>query len=452
MKKLLCFFLGISLCLFTATSLCETLVTYGGTFSSSNIGLQEFLAENLNISLSWSDADYFPASAFITALLTHEFQCDLFYQGTDQADWPTLMDKGYCLGLSGSTVLTTAVQRMYPSIAAKAMANGHLYAIPTGISFRYYQTVEETWLNAGYTVEDIPQSFPSFLDFLSAWCDRIEANPEADVVALGGWDGESFSSASYVSRLAEMLINEVIMQHQYANEKLSFSTSEIIALLDRCTTIGERLYQLESRNYHSVLFEQMVSNIWPSNASSIVFLRLNNEQPKLVDASLFMWAINASSSNAEKAVELLEKAATVPSDPSSYSDLFLYQDAQPRMSPDYETSLAYWTEKKEEAEALLQNDDLDADTQESLEKNVQKYQTAIDLTESNKWLVTSEQLESYRSVIDDLYFSPINIFSQSSESYETLEDLYRQFGHGKLTAEQFTQRLDQIATMMYLEE
>ncbi len=33
-----------------------------------------------------------------------------------------------------------------------------------------------------------------------------------------------------------------------------------------------------------------------------------------------------------------------------------------------------------------------------------------------------------------------------------LDDLYKQFGHGKLTAEQFVQRLDQIATMMYMEE
>ena len=452
MKRLLCLFLSITLCLFVVTASSETLVTYGGTFSSNNTGLQAFLSDNPSITLSWSDASYFPASAFVTALLTHEFQCDLFHQGTAEADWHTLMEKGYCLDLSENTVLTAAVQRMHPSIASEAMADGRLYAIPTSIRFKYFRVIEETWSNAGYTTDDIPQSFPEFLDFLSAWCDRIEDNPEANIVALSGWGEDSFSSATYIAQLAEILTNEVIMQYQYADEKLSFNTPEIIALLNRCTIIGERLFQLESKHYNAALFEQIGSTLWPQKASSVVFFRLNDEQPKLIDASLTMWAVNASSSNAEKAVELLEKAATVTDDPSACDDLFLYQDAQPRYDPDYEKNLAHWTAEKENAASLLQNENLDADAREDLEKEIQKYQDCIDFTEAHKWLVTPEQLEDYKATVDYLYFPPINIFHQSSEGYEALNDLYKQFGYGKLTAEQFVQRLDQIATMMYLEE
>ncbi|MDO4836941.1 MAG: hypothetical protein Q4B32_00975 [Clostridia bacterium] len=451
MKRLLCLFLGIMFCLFTVTSSGETLVTYGGTFLSSNTGLQAFLADNPSFSLSWSDTRYFPASAFVTALLTHEFQCDLFRQGTAEADWYTLMEKGYCLDLSGSSALTAAVQRMHPHIAAEAMSDGHLYAIPVSIYFKYFRIIEETWLNAGYTTDDVPQTFPEFLDFLSAWCDRIEDNPEANIVAVSGW-GEDSSSAAYIAKLTEVLINEVIMQYQYAGEKLSFNTPEIIALLNRCTTIGERLYQLESKHYNAALFEEIAGSLWPEKASSVVFFRLNEEQSKLINATLNMWAINASSSNAEKAVELLEKAATVIDDPSAYDDLFLYQDAQPRLDPDYEKNLAHWTAEKENAASLLQNENLDADAREDLEKEVQKYQDCIDFTEAHKWLVTPEQLEDYKTMVDHLYFPPINIFHQSSEGYEALDDLYKQFGYGKLTAEQFVQRLDQIATMMYLEE
>lgn len=425
---------------------------YFGTFSSTNAGLKEFLADNPDISLSQSQVYYFPASAFITALLTHEFQCDLFHQGTDEADWPTLMEKGYCLDLSESTVLTAAVQRMHPSIAAEAIADGHLYAIPASIYFKYCRIIEKTWLNAGYTTDDVPQSFPEFLDFLSAWCDRIEADPEANIVAISGWGEDSYSSATYIANLAEVLINEVIMQYQYADEKLSFNTPEIIALLNRCTVIGERLFQLESKHYNAALFEEIGGSLWPEKASSVVFFRLNDEQPKLINATLNMWAINASSSNAEKAVELLEKAATVIDDPSAYDDLFLYQDAQPRLDPDYEKNLDHWTAEKENVASLLQNENLDADTREDLEKEVQKYQDCIDFTEDHKWLVTPEQLEDYKAAVDYLYFPPINIFHQSSEGYEALDDLYKQFGYGKVTAEQFVQRLDQIATMMYLEE
>ncbi len=332
------------------------------------------------------------------------------------------------------------------------MVDGHLYAIPTSIYFRHCHIIEETWLNAGYTMDDVPQTFPEFLDFLSAWCDRIEENPEANIVALSGWGDDSFSSATYIANLTKILINEVIMQYQYADEKLSFNTSEIIALLNRCTTIGKRLYQLESKHYHSALFEESAGILWPEKASSVVFFRLNDKQPKLIDATLSMWAVNASSSHAAKAVELLEKAATVMDNPSAYDDLFLYQDAQPRLDPDYEKNLAHWTAEKENAASLLQNENLDADAREDLEKEIQKYQDCIDFTEAHKWLVTPEQLEDYKTTVDHLYFPPINIFHQSSEGYEALDDLYKQYGYGKLTAEQFVQRLDQIATMMYLEE
>ncbi len=452
MKRMLCLFLCIVLCLFSSAATCETLVTYFSTFSSQNPGLQEFLDDNPDITLSRADVYYSPASAFVTALLTRAFQCDLFCEGTNSADWPTLMTKGYCLDLSNSAALTAAVQRMHPNIASQAMADGHLYAIPKSIIFSYCHVMEETWLNAGYTMKDVPQSFPEFLNFLSAWCDRIEENPEANMVALGGLEESGYSAASHIARLAKMLINEVIMQCQYAGEELSFNHPEIIALLNQCTTVGKRLYQLESKNYNAMLFEEMSNGLWAKNASSIVFFRLSDAQPKLIDARLSMWAVNASSSHTEKAVELLEKAATVVDNLEAYDDLFLYQDAQPRVNPDYERSLSHWTEERDQAAVQLENKNLDADEKEAWEQEVLKYQDCIDFTESHKWLVTPEQLEGYKATVGHLYFHPINIFHQSAEGYEMLDDLYKQFGHGKLTAEQFVQRLDQIATMMYMEE
>lgn len=452
MKKIVCCIVTIIMVAFSMNALCETLITYGGTFSKNNDGLRMFELENPNTYLSWSDAYYYPASAFVTALLTREFKCDIFIQGTDQADWPTLMEKGFCMDLSSSVLLTDTVQRMYPNIASQAMFNGHLFAIPARIDFRYYYVNEETWLNMGYTMEEVPQSFSEFIDFLTLWCERIEEEPEANTVAMGGWDSESYSAGAYIARLAEILVNEVIMQQQYAEQELSFNTSEIVELLEKCIDAGTRLYKLESKNYSATLFEQIAGGIWPSKYSTIVFFRLNESQPKLIESVLSMWAINSNSTNAEKAIELLEKAATVTDNLETCDDLFIFQDAQPRISENYSEDLLYWKNQKEDVILQLQSKTIDFDTKEILESNLQKYVAAIERTELNKWKVSPEQLQEYQKVEAQLYFPKLNLFEKSAEGYEELQNLCKQFGYHKLNVNQFLQRLDRIAEMMRLEE
>ena len=149
--------------------------------------------------------------------------------------------------------------------------SSHFIALYIFYIFRYYYVNEETWLNMGYTMEEVPQSFSEFIDFLTLWCERIEEEPEANTVAMGGWDSESYSAGAYIARLAEILVNEVIMQQQYAEQELSFNTSEIVELLEKCIDVGTRLYKLESKNYSATLFEQIAGGIWPSKYSTIVF-------------------------------------------------------------------------------------------------------------------------------------------------------------------------------------
>ena len=165
-----------------------------------------------------------------------------------------------------------------------------------------------------------------------------------------------------------------------------------------------------------------------------------------------MWAINSNSTNAEKAIELLEKAATVTDDLETCDDLFIFQDAQPRISENYSEDLVYWKNQKEDVILQLQSKTIDFDTKEILESNLQKYVAAIERTELNKWKVSPEQLQEYQKVEAQLYFPKLNLFEKSAESYEELQNLCKQFGYHKLNVNQFLQRLDRIAEMMRLEE
>ncbi len=451
MKKVVCYLLVfLIISVFCATAFSETIVTYGGTFSSYDTGYQAFLKKHPNVSMTWPDMVYTSTSAFTTALLTRQYTCDMFAWGTSQVDWSILMDKGYCLNLSDSQVLSDAVNRMHPNIAKLAMHDGLLYAVPNDINFIFMQIEKDTWFGAGLTLNDVPQSFPEFLDFLEQWCNRIEDAPEPMIRILGGWES-NYTESSYVAWLAKLLINEAIMQMQYAGESLHFDSPELLALLDRCDTVGRRIYQLESPNGELSLFDESSRGIWPTNYANVVFLRPNSTQPKLIKSVVNMWAICSYTDHPELCLELLENVVAGPGDPYSLSDMFLYRDAQARINPNYESDLARWTDELNAVIALLQKPDLDGEGKSSLEEQRIRYEGALDRTEQNKWLMTPEQLADYQAVADKLYFPFPSIFDESN-SQGTMENLYNQFSNHRLTAEQLLKELNRTAQMIRLED
>ena len=77
------------------------------------------------------------------------------------------------------------------------------------------------------------------------WCDRIEKNPENNIRVWNGWDASVYNSSSYTQLLTEILIDNVIMQSEFAEQELSFSADELIPLLKRAQVIGQRIYELE---------------------------------------------------------------------------------------------------------------------------------------------------------------------------------------------------------------
>ncbi len=452
MKKIYRLFivLFMAACMYTAAS-AETLVTYGGTFSEQNVGFLTFLSEHPDISVTWPDAVYSSSSAFMNALLTQEFHCDIFTWPTSSIHWPILMDKGYCLDLSGSKVLTDAVSRMHPYIAEQSMRDGRLYAIPWRLNFIFLQIEEDTWFKAGLTFDDVPRSFPEFLDFMERWCDRIQEEPESEIRIRSGWEEGPYTKASYVAWLTKLLVEEAVMQMQYAGDELHFDSQELLTLLGRCNTVGMRIYQLESRSGKLPLFDESSRGIWPTNCAKVVFLRPSSTQPKLIKSTMSMWGIYASANNPEACIELLEKVVLGPEPSAASDEQFLYREARPRYRPEYESDLARWMGELYGVIAQLQNPELDGDAKSNLEETRIRYESAVKSVEENKWVMTPEQLADYQAAADRLYFPPPGFFDNPNSGRE-LERLIDLYSNQQLTARKFLEELDRIARMIRLEE
>ncbi len=453
MKKIvsLCAVLILCVCACVSHGYAEKLVTNGGQFNIMNTGYQEFLEDNPQITMEWSDVIYHPATLLTSALISGEFDCDLFVQGTNALNWKTLMKKGYCLDLSDSTILTDAMNRMHPQIAAQMTYDGHLYAIPVRINFMYYRIYTDTWASAGYTLADVPGSFPEFLTFLNAWCDRLEREPDLNVGIIGGWDDSSYSSSSYTQWLTELLISEYVMQMQYAGMDLSFNSEELAGYLEQIKTLGKRIYNLESRHCSAFLFENMANGMWPEKYSDIVFFRLNEQQPQLIRSALYMWAVNPMTSNSAKCIELLEKVVTGENLSGSTAAMFLYADAIPMEDPEYHNLKEYWTQQKNDVETKLAQQGLSPEYRMDLEYQLNKYNNALALVESQRWLLTEEQLADYQSAVNMLYFPEPSVFDFSADGYNSLYEKIKRFASGKLSTAQFLNSLESITTMMRIE-
>lgn len=435
----------------TRTACADTIVSYGGTLQYEP-GYQQFLVEHPGTTIEWPSQVFATRAEFTNALLTGTYTCDMFIWRTTQVDWQLLMGKGYCYDLSQSSVLMETVQKMHPRIAEQAMRDGKLFAIPYAVGFTYLQIVENTWLEAGYALEDAPKSFSTFLDFLDEWCDRIEAGEVSGIRVIGGWDASSYTNASYVEWLTKLLVDEAILQMQYAGESLHFDDPQLRALLDRCCETGQRLYVLEPREDCAALLELSARDVWPKDSSQIIFLRLDETQPLLIHASLDMWAVFSDASNPELCIDLLECIVTDTDETDKASDLLLFANAEPRINPEYISGVAMWKGKLSEVDSQLQNANLSAANRLELEELRAQYLSLLERQEEIKWVMDADQLADYQVHADGLFFAAPSVLTDVTEGYDMLASLYKRFASQSITENAFLNELDRIAQMMTEEQ
>ena len=120
-------------------------------------------------------------------------------------------------------------------------------------------------------------------------------------------------------------------------------------------------------------------------------------------------------------------------------------------NPNYESELARVSENIARTEEALQNSDLGLDEIETLELALQSYQKVLEGVESRKYLMSSEQLQSYQSYVDALYFPVPGIFFRGTDEGWTMAQMQDQFAAGLLSAQEFVQKMDHLAEMVEME-
>lgn len=417
----------------------------------------QYLAEHPDVSIEETRWDYDTTLDLASRMTTRTFDTDIYFLDYGSINRETMMSKGFCLDLSGSDILMGMVGRMYPSIAEQLMFEGHLYAWPTDMTFTCVRIDPDAWEEAGLTSADVPDTLAGFLDFAEDWCDRLENDPNLGFHIMGGMDGygEMFAErkdALYVDWLLELLIHQAVMQQQYAGEVLHFDDEEIQDLIRRCDAVGRRIYRAESNNSmgNKGLFIAHDLWQWPDATDGMVYLRLNETQPKLIEAKLRTYAINPATAYPELCIELMEAYALSSSGEEPF-DLYFFVDEEPSLHSWYEEDRAEYQTQAESLRLKLEDTVLSGDDRMALEDELAFWEDALARIEDRKWILKPAALADYRAHVDQLYFPTPSVLTELDAGGQIFK-LRGQVSSGAISVDQFIQRLCEITTMIQQEQ
>lgn len=392
---------------------------------------------------------YLSTTELVNAFLCNEFPFDTFMMNSSSFDYSTLIAKGYCGTLTSDAYLCNEIERMLPAVQQLVQNSGELYGVPVYCNLQYYMYNPEAWEAANLTEADVPTSFEEYLDFLEMWVARIRDNPEHDISICNSFDGEQYGEHSYVQYLVEMLLDQYVMQCNYAGEPLSFSSPVFRTLLLRCQETGRALYAYEPRGKGAyALFDV---NNGMHGLANLVPLRLTTDQPVLIKATLHSAFLNAASTETVIATQYLKNCLTYL---DATIQAYLYTDAQPVESPQYATILSALQQTIDNLEAKLADETLDTQTRINLqerlcEKQVQWQQMS---ESAARYIVSPDDLANYYQYRDTLYFQPPSVFDPSTEEGIRVKQLCNRFCTGDLSANQFIAELDDLAWMLEMEQ
>ena len=190
---------------------------------------------------------------------------------------------------------------------------------------------------------------------------------------------------------------------------------------------------------------------WPNN-TDVVYLRINDQQPKVIKATLSMVLINPSTEYPEQCIELLEAyAANSWENANKPNDQFFLKEAQPRVKPGWEDDYKRDQSTLEDIQQQLEDDSLDEDSRVALEDKLAIYQEQLQWRETNKWVLSPDKLEDYKNNMGMIFFPTPTVLTDPDGNSQIYK-LRQQVSDGAITVDQFIQRLCEISTMIQQEE
>lgn len=430
-------------------------------YSTSWPSHQHFISEHPEVTFERQTDFIDTTEELVGQLITKQFQYDIMGLSTVQIDPHIVMKKGFYLDLSENETICKAVASMYPAFQQAAMYDGKLYALPYGIGFDIMKLAADDWQEAGYTDDDIPQSYEELLQFLEGLCERLEDDPDLPihlymrVNAMGDYD-----ASDYTLLLTDWFLSDYITQKQMAGEMLSFDDEELASLLEKTKTVCSRLFSAErylspkETNTGLSLITEGNQMFWPDDGKYVLFFRMNNQLPKIIRVRLDMLSIYAGTEYPALCMEMLEDVVNYGAGGSytNYSNAFLYQNATPIVSDHYETNRIPYQNVVTYFINELAKEDLEPLERKELEEKLEAAEASLkNYDEVGKYSVTQGMIDSYQQSTDLIYVTTPTPFAAGTPNGTQFQSLMKRFAQEQITTKEFLEKINELAYMVQAE-
>ncbi len=444
----------------------STLAVYGGWMDQATMA---FSLEYPQVPVTFNTNVYFEdAQALAQAMVSGDNSFDIYFFDISYQDFSGLMEKGYCMDLSSSPVLSAELAQMYPFLQSAVQKDGKFYALPTMMYGNGLSISPKTWEENGLT-DRIPKSYLELIDFMNWWVEEGQNQYPNVQLMQGAWD--------YGETMFQMAQDLYVHQSQAKNEELSFDTPlfrKVMEALEGLKTkeLNEMLPDamgpagmsraaaismkraMASGGMDNALF--MNYGDWlnvQGGKSSLQYskpLILPLEEGESIHIPVYVQGlfINPNTKNPEMAIKYVENALT-HMDPAQHIMMFP-DDNEPVPQPNFEQTVQQWNDELEKAKKRLEN--AKPEEKKDMETLVQSYEDLLANKDQYYWQVAAENITQYREAAPLCYVAMPNVLDyrakDGTSEIMTLVDRYRQ---KQMSLDQFITEADKKIRMILLE-
>lgn len=448
---------------FGAENPTETLTFCGGTipFDVRN----KLLEDNPGLQIKFID-DYIGASDVVQALTNHDSTVDVYEIPADYV-YARILDKKLAADLSVSEVLTADAQTMDSRILGLLTDDeGHLRAYPASMSMQRWTISEGLW-RLIWGDEPLPTTIEALL---TAWLDW-ETNYADDYPQMEFLEG--FTYTEWCRRLIEFYA----MQYEQPGEYLDLNAPALKTALELLGKIND----VRRRNNRATtgadyaegwaetapiislgMGEQIMESYWSFDSGidpylydvdwtrlSVLPLTFAEGDPLKYHASMDVYVINPYSEHQEMALKFIECATYLESSP--YVAYAIHpQLTEPIENPNHERWVTIFREELERIESALAAAE-PADVPE-LQDELTRATFQLEQLEKGRWLISTEDMEAYRAISDQLDFHTRSFFVGSrNEAAAVIRELCERYCAGSMSMDVFLDELAGRLSMMIQE-
>ena len=399
------------------------------------------------------EVSYKSTSALVKALQGKSMKSDVLRLSSSTVNWPEVMATGTLMDLSVDPHLSELVAQMHPVYSSAVSYDGHIYGIPTDVEFLPFLSYDpKAFELAGYSTEDVPTSFSALLDFLESWAIRCRTNPVPDVCVTNTFVETKFNENSYTQFLTELLVEQYVVQCLGQGKGINFNTPEFISILERIPAVGAMLFEtdkpLES-NYSLINDTSLVSHI-----PYFIPTRLNDSDPICITVNMQAMCIPQVSKNQEAALAFMHvymdcihgrtydyTALMLADADAMLANGLLFANATGEI-PNYGYGTVAYVEQLIASQEAIAADSSKSETERELAReNLARYEAIhwLERAEREDWQLTADELHTYQNLTQYIGVcqGSINIIGT-----KTTRNLESQYAAGKITAQQFVERME----------